>query len=261
VRRRSALMTRVGSRWFAALRTPSIHESTGLSNYCGSGMGYQQHVQERVSLVHRYYDPTTEQFLSVDPLVDQTDAPYAYTAGDPVNTSDPSGEFGISIPLIGCIGNCGSPKPKPFTCLPSGYYLSAATGAISCASGPIVGGSLRAGSTAAQARAEAEASGYPIPDDYIAEPAGNGQGWVFRVPGTTGNANVIRVGEANSKNPTGYVRYFNAARQPLNAEGKPGPDEETHLPLRGDENEGDGFDPFDPFVISTSQGCEGGVPT
>jgi len=34
----------------AALRTPSIHESTGLSNYCGFGMGYQQHVQERISL-------------------------------------------------------------------------------------------------------------------------------------------------------------------------------------------------------------------
>jgi len=40
---------------------------------------------------HRYYDPATEQFLSVDPLVNQTGTPYAYTGGDPVNRSDPSG--------------------------------------------------------------------------------------------------------------------------------------------------------------------------
>ncbi len=43
--------------------------------------------------VGRYYDPTTGQFLTVDPLVDQTDAPYAYVAGDPVNEIDP---FGLS---------------------------------------------------------------------------------------------------------------------------------------------------------------------
>ena len=42
-------------------------------------------------LVHRYYDPATEQFLSVDPLVDLTGTPYAFTAGDPINGVDPSG--------------------------------------------------------------------------------------------------------------------------------------------------------------------------
>jgi len=42
-------------------------------------------------VVHRYYDPVTEQFLSVDPLVDVTGTPYAFTGGDPVNGSDPTG--------------------------------------------------------------------------------------------------------------------------------------------------------------------------
>jgi RHS repeat-associated protein len=42
-------------------------------------------------LVRRYYDPTTGQFLTVDPLVDQTHAPYAYAFGDPVNLTDPLG--------------------------------------------------------------------------------------------------------------------------------------------------------------------------
>jgi len=41
-----------------------------------------------ISLVHRYYDPATEQFISVDPLVDETGTPYAYVGGDPVNNLD-----------------------------------------------------------------------------------------------------------------------------------------------------------------------------
>jgi len=36
----------------------------------------------------------TSQFLNVDPLVDVTGTPYAYTGGDPVNLSDPSGLAG-----------------------------------------------------------------------------------------------------------------------------------------------------------------------
>jgi RHS repeat-associated protein len=42
-------------------------------------------------LIDRYYDPTTGQFLSVDPLVDETHQAYAYTGSDPVNARDPMG--------------------------------------------------------------------------------------------------------------------------------------------------------------------------
>jgi len=45
----------------------------------------------RATSVGRYYDPGTGQFLSVDPLVDETGQPYAYTGGDPVNATDPTG--------------------------------------------------------------------------------------------------------------------------------------------------------------------------
>jgi hypothetical protein len=41
--------------------------------------------------VHRYYDPTTGQFLTVDPLVSVTGQPFSYANDDPVNGSDPSG--------------------------------------------------------------------------------------------------------------------------------------------------------------------------
>jgi RHS repeat-associated protein len=50
-----------------------------------------------VYLIHRYYDPQTGQFLSVDPLVTVTGIPYSYTAGDPVNESDPSGRFYLPL--------------------------------------------------------------------------------------------------------------------------------------------------------------------
>jgi len=40
---------------------------------------------------HRYYDPATEQFLSVDPLANVTGTSYAFAADDPVNAFDPNG--------------------------------------------------------------------------------------------------------------------------------------------------------------------------
>jgi len=44
-----------------------------------------------VYLINRYYDPDTEQFLSVDPAIDVTETPYAFTSGDPINGLDPNG--------------------------------------------------------------------------------------------------------------------------------------------------------------------------
>jgi RHS repeat-associated protein len=41
--------------------------------------------------VARYYDPSTGQFLSLDPAVSFTQAPFNYAGDDPVNGSDPSG--------------------------------------------------------------------------------------------------------------------------------------------------------------------------
>lgn len=39
----------------------------------------------------RYFDPTTAQFLSVDPLVSATGDPYGYTVGNPLQFADPLG--------------------------------------------------------------------------------------------------------------------------------------------------------------------------
>jgi RHS repeat-associated protein len=45
-----------------------------------------------IYLVNRYYDPSTDQFLSIDPKVAQTDQPYAFTNDNPLNATDPLGD-------------------------------------------------------------------------------------------------------------------------------------------------------------------------
>jgi RHS repeat-associated protein len=51
----------------------------------------------------RVYDPATAQFLSVDPLVGQTHAPYNYAGDNPLNEADPTG--------LGNWLNLGLPSP------------------------------------------------------------------------------------------------------------------------------------------------------
>ena len=50
-----------------------------------------------IYLVNRYYDPATDQFISVDPLVNVTGQPFSYANDDPVNGSDPSGLTGDAV--------------------------------------------------------------------------------------------------------------------------------------------------------------------
>jgi hypothetical protein len=44
------------------------------------------------SIINRYYDPATDQFLSIDPDVAKTDQPYIFTNDDPLNAEDPLGD-------------------------------------------------------------------------------------------------------------------------------------------------------------------------
>lgn len=64
----------------------------------------------------RYYDPATQQFLTVDPIVAQTEQAYAYAAGSPTYFTDPSGlqtsPDGFGQWIICMFGFC---NPDPLT--------------------------------------------------------------------------------------------------------------------------------------------------
>jgi RHS repeat-associated protein len=70
--------------------------------------GFQGAYQDPTSLlylINRYYDPSTDQFLSVDPDVVTTDQPYVFTNDDPLNATDPLGlKKGDSLKVKVCIG-------------------------------------------------------------------------------------------------------------------------------------------------------------
>lgn len=63
-------------------------------------------------LIHRYYEPSIGQFVSVDPLVANTDAPYGYAGLIPTKVTDPNGLSTIGICLtayiLGAAGRSGS---------------------------------------------------------------------------------------------------------------------------------------------------------
>ena len=58
----------------------------------------------------RSYDPATGQFLTRDPLANLTNMPYAYTADNPLNGTDPSGLlFGVcDTGPANCLGSAGN---------------------------------------------------------------------------------------------------------------------------------------------------------
>jgi len=67
-----------------AVRAPLYTPFLYAGQYTDAETGFQY-------LQARYYDPATSQFLTVDPQVDQTKQPYAYTGSNPVNGTDPTG--------------------------------------------------------------------------------------------------------------------------------------------------------------------------
>jgi hypothetical protein len=60
-------------------------------------------------LLARYYAPSIGQFLSVDPLVEETQAPYAYVDDDPINADDLTGS---ACSGIGCLVSAVSDVAK-----------------------------------------------------------------------------------------------------------------------------------------------------
>ena len=85
----------VGSASYSAYG--SVVSSTGTETTPFGFAGGYADPSGLVYLVHRYYDPATAEFISVDPLVGLTGQAYGYVYGDPLNVIDPLG--------LGCGGD------------------------------------------------------------------------------------------------------------------------------------------------------------
>jgi RHS repeat-associated protein len=76
-------------------------DTRGTSSLAG-GWGYTDTDTGLQYLRTRYYDPSTGQFMSVDPVVNLTGDPYAYAGDNPVNNVDPTG---LCVGIAGyCLG-------------------------------------------------------------------------------------------------------------------------------------------------------------
>ena len=70
----------------------NINSSTGSTqNHLLYGGQYQDSETGLYYLRARYYDPTTTQFMTIDPAVALTMSPYGYASGNPLNLTDPTG--------------------------------------------------------------------------------------------------------------------------------------------------------------------------
>jgi RHS repeat-associated protein len=72
---------------------------TGTTGSATSAFGFAgEYTDDETGFIYlraRYYDPTTAQFLTRDPMVASTRSPYAYVGGNPLNATDPSGRCGL----------------------------------------------------------------------------------------------------------------------------------------------------------------------
>jgi RHS repeat-associated protein len=68
-----------------------------------------------IYLINRYYDPTTDQFLSIDPDVATTDQPYVFANDDPLNSVDPVGADPNLGELETEAAQRDTPQPPPET--------------------------------------------------------------------------------------------------------------------------------------------------
>ena len=71
-----------------------------------------------------------------------------------------------------------------------------------------------------------------VPDPWPSRVANNGQRIVYQKPGSTGNADMIRIMDPTTRYPNGYIVYYNSDGQPLDpTTGKPGSRATTHIAL------------------------------
>ena len=92
-----------------------VHSDASRSSSCSRRRPPSSRTSPQRCTFNRYYDPATDQFVSVDPIVDQTGQPYIYTGDDPLNATDPLGDVSSTFACSGQ-GNFKSAKQRAQVC-------------------------------------------------------------------------------------------------------------------------------------------------
>ena len=79
--------------------------------------------------INRYYDSTTDSFISVDQEMQSTDQEYVFTNDNPLNATDPLGLCSEYVPLLCPNPSPANKKPKPTVDTAVTEYISASTNA------------------------------------------------------------------------------------------------------------------------------------
>lgn len=108
-----------GPKFFTGFLTPIVlHGYAESDSY--SACFFSCSPQPRDSLIyldHRFLDPNTGMFLSVDPAESITDTPYAYATDDPVNVFDPKGLLPVLSGHGGLEPGAGTTTVPPGACV------------------------------------------------------------------------------------------------------------------------------------------------
>lgn len=92
-----------GTADYSPFGTPTSGSTVGATTPFGFAGEYTDTETGLVYLRARYYDPTTGQFISRDPLEQTTGDAYAYGENNPLNVTDPTGECPFCVIAAGAL--------------------------------------------------------------------------------------------------------------------------------------------------------------
>ena len=201
-----------------------------------------------LAATHRYYDPTTATWLSVDPLVLSTMQPYQYVAGNPLNATDLSGLTSSPAPSIDTwiidVGELITSDPEINV---QGLEFGGATdignalepgSQVGCTLLGIDPGVAPNFSDAGGATEPGIGTGGDTGSPWDVKPTDTpGEGIILQPGGAEGNDGAIRIMNpgVDDRYPDGYIRIYNDSGQPLDENGKPGSPEDTHHEIPTEE--------------------------